>query len=83
MNPWLWATLGLIPALLAGLWRSGRDALPRRLVALELATSSSIATLLTLSFAFDQPSSTDLALTLAFLCLPGSLVFVLFTERWL
>ena len=83
MNPWLCASLGLAPVLAISLWRAGRDAAPRRLVALELAAALSVATLLALSFAFDQPSSTDLALTLAFLCLPGSLLFVLFTERWL
>jgi multicomponent Na+:H+ antiporter subunit F len=36
-----------------------------------------------LSFAFGQASSTDLALTVALLSLPGTLVFALFVERWL
>jgi multicomponent Na+:H+ antiporter subunit F len=39
--------------------------------------------LMALSFAFDQPSSFDLALALALLGLPGTLLFAVFTERWL
>lgn len=34
-------------------------------------------------YAIRQPSSLDLALALAFLGLPGTLVLVLFQERWL
>ena len=41
------------------------------------------AVLMTLSFAFDQPSSIDLALTLALLSAPGTLILALFEERWL
>jgi len=83
MNPWLYASIGLAPVLAVSLWRTGRGSLARRLVALELASALSVASLLSLSFAFDQPSSIDLALALAFLCLPGCLLFLLFTERWL
>jgi multicomponent Na+:H+ antiporter subunit F len=35
------------------------------------------------SFSFDQPSSIDVALTLALLSLPGALVMAMFFERWL
>ena len=55
----------------------------RRLVAMELATSLSVLMLIALSFAFDQASSIDLALTLTVLSLPGTLVIALFEERWL
>ena len=36
-----------------------------------------------MTFAFDQSSFIDLALTLALLTLPGTLVMALFLERWL
>ena len=79
----IWAAVGLLPALLVGVVASGCGNLPRRWVAVEFATSLSIGLLVILSFAFDQSSSLDLALTLALLSLPAGLVFAVFVERWL
>jgi multisubunit Na+/H+ antiporter MnhF subunit len=36
-----------------------------------------------MTFAFDQPALIDLALALALLSLPGTLLLSLFLERWL
>lgn len=83
MNGWLIASLCLLPPLVVAVFACGRGAVAWRLVATELATAVAIIVLIALTFAFDQPSSIDLALTVAMLALPGTLVFVLFQERWL
>lgn len=83
MSAWLIAALGLLPALIVAVVSAARGAPARRLVAIQFATSIAVLLLVVLDFAFDQPSSMDLALTLALLSLPGTLVLVLFQERWL
>lgn len=80
---WLFAAIGMLPPLFIALFAAGRGMIVQRFLGLELATSLIIAMLAMLSFAFEQASSTDLALTVALLSLPGTLVFVLFIERWL
>ena len=82
-NYWLWASLGFLPPLLAGVIAAARGSLGRRLVGVQFTTASAILFLLAESFAFDQASSIDLALTLAILTLPGTLLLALFVERWL
>lgn len=83
MSGWLLASLGLLPVLLTAAVMAGRGAVPGRLVAIQLALSATVFLLMLLEFAFRQSSSLDLALALAFLGLPGTLVLVLFQERWL
>jgi multisubunit Na+/H+ antiporter MnhF subunit len=80
---WLIALLALLPPLVVTVVAAGRGAAGGRLVAVELATTLGVLILVVASFVFDQPSSIDLALTLALLTLPGTLLFVLFQERWL
>lgn len=80
---WLLASGGLIPPLLVAATAAGSGKIVKRLVGSELVTSLAIFTLLALSFAFEQPSSIDLALTLALLTLPGTVILALFVERWL
>lgn len=82
-SAWLAASVGLVPPLLAAIVSCGRGSIGRRLVAVQLATSLSVLMLIALSFAFDQASSIDLALTLAVLTLPGTMILALFVERWL
>lgn len=83
MSAWLTAALGLLPPLIVAVMCAGRGAVARRLVAIQFATSLSVLLLVVLDFAFDQSSSMDLALTLALLGLPGTLLLALFQERWL
>jgi multicomponent Na+:H+ antiporter subunit F len=83
MNPWLAAAIALVPALAACAVVAMRRNLADRLVALELATVISAFVVILLTVAFAQPSFIDLALTLALLSLPGSLVYAHFVERWL
>ena len=42
-----------------------------------------VLTLAAMDYAFDQPAAIDIALSLALLSLPGTLVFAVFQERWL
>jgi multicomponent Na+:H+ antiporter subunit F len=84
MSGWLWSAIGLLPPFGIGLWATAaHGAVANRLVALQLATSLLTALLAILTYVFDQPASLDLVLTLVLLALPGTLVFALFTERWL
>lgn len=80
---WLIATFGLLPPLLAGVVGAGRQAAGARLVAVSFTTSIASLLLVATSFAFDQPASIDLALALALLSLPGTLLLAMFEERWL
>ena len=80
---WLVGSLCLLPPMAIAVLACGRGAVAGRLVATQLATSIAIILAIALSFAFDQPSSIDVAVTLAVLTLPGTLVLVLFQERWL
>jgi len=83
LNPWLVATIALLPALAVPLWFALHRPLVERLVAVQLATIIAAAALTLMSFAFDQPSLVDLPLTLAFLSLPGTLLLAIFLERWM
>ena len=83
LNPFLLATLALLPALAVAVHGACRGSTFGRLAALQLATGVTALMLVLLSFAFDQSSLVDLALTLAVLSLPGTLVYTLFLERWL
>ena len=69
MSAWLIAVIGLLPPLAAAGWIGLRSAVPSRLVAVELATSLGMLALVAMSFAFDQKSLIDLALTLLFMVL--------------
>jgi len=83
MNGWTLAALALLPAFLAAIVAAGWLNAPQRLIAVQFATSLAVVLLIALSFVFAQPSSIDLALSLALLTLPGTLLFALFLERWL
>jgi multicomponent Na+:H+ antiporter subunit F len=82
-DTWLIASIALLPPLSVAIVCCGVGAIHLRLIAVELATSLAVVFLIMLSFAFDQASSIDLALSLALLTLPGTLILALFQERWL
>lgn len=83
MNPWLVADIALLPGLAMPLWVATRCAAASRLVAVQLATSLAGLMIIAFSFASDQSTLMDLALALALLSLPGSLLLAHFLERWL
>lgn len=83
MSAWLASILALLPPLAVPCYVALRGGTADRLVALQFATAIGALILVLTSFAFDQPSFIDLPLALAFLSLPGTLVFAHVLERWL
>jgi multicomponent Na+:H+ antiporter subunit F len=77
------AVLALLPPLAVPVLVACRGATASRLVAVQLATAVTTLILALLSFALDQSSFIDLALCLALMSLPGTLVLANFVERWL
>jgi multisubunit Na+/H+ antiporter MnhF subunit len=80
---WIAAALGLLPPLLLAVVAAGRGPAGGRLVAVQLASAVAVLLSVALSFIEDQSSSIDLALALALLSFPATLVFALFEERWI
>ena len=83
MTIWMLAVLALLPALAVPVIHACRSDTASRLVAVQLATGVTTLILALMTFAFDQSSFIDLALCLALLTLPGTLLMALFLERWL
>ena len=83
MTSWSVATLALAAALALPALAACRGDVGRRLAALQLGNAIAGLLLVSMTFAFDQSSFVDLALVLALLALPGTLVIALFMERWL
>lgn len=83
MNAWSLTALGLLPPLIAMVVAAGRGGTSGRLVAFEFLVSLAVFEFVVLDVVFKQPSSWGLALALALLGLPGTLILVLFRERWL
>lgn len=83
MNAWFLATgvllLALVPCAVVILRAEVLD----RLVALQLASTLATLTILTFAQGVGRPPIFDLALALALLSVPGTLVYVYFLERWL
>jgi multisubunit Na+/H+ antiporter MnhF subunit len=76
------AVLALLPALAVPVVVACRGGTRTRLVAVQLATGLTAQILILMTFAFDQSAFVELALTLALLTLPGTLIMALFLERW-
>ena len=83
LTVWSGATWALLPPLSVAVLFALRGEVATRLVAVQLATALTVLLLALMSFAFDQDSYLDLAVTLALLALPGSLAMAVFIERWL
>ncbi len=83
MNAWLWAALGFSLVLVPCGAALVRVPLADALVTLQLATSISVLILALVAIGTHRPSFLDIALTLALLAYPASLLFAHFFERWL
>ena len=83
MNIWLFATGALLLALLPCALIVFRAAPLDRLIALELAGTITTLLVVTLAQGLGRPSIFDLALALALLSVPGTLVYTYFLERWI
>jgi multisubunit Na+/H+ antiporter MnhF subunit len=79
---WTLALLLLVPPLVAALAMSWRGPVGTRFVAVQLAGSVGIVAMAAMTFAFDQPSSVDLAVTFGVLSVTASLLYAVFAERW-
>jgi multisubunit Na+/H+ antiporter MnhF subunit len=83
LTPWIVAAIAFMPAVAVAVYGCGAGSLHSRLAAAQLAGGIGVAVLVTMSVAFGQPSSTDLAVMLCLLTVPASLLIALFVERWL
>lgn len=83
MSAWTLAVVALLGPLAIAVVAAARGDVAPRLVAIQMASSVGILLTLALTFVDEQPSSIDLALMLALLTLPATLLFALFAERWL
>lgn len=83
ISPWLAAVLALLPVAACGFAAGLHGDVAERLIAVEFAAAVTVAILVLMSFAFDQPSTIDLALALSLLSLPATLLLAHFIERWL
>jgi multisubunit Na+/H+ antiporter MnhF subunit len=83
MNGWLWAALVLVVGVAPCVLVIARGGSADGLVALQLATGLCTLTLLLVAQGLGRPSFYDLALALALLGVPATLLFAHFLERWL
>lgn len=82
-HPWMVAAIALLAPLALTFAALVRGSVPHRLAAIQIGSTLAVLELAVLSFAFDQPATLDMALCLALLSLPGTLLYALFEERWL
>ncbi|MBH9536855.1 monovalent cation/H+ antiporter complex subunit F [Novosphingopyxis sp. YJ-S2-01] len=80
---WLAASIALILPFALAAFAIWRGPIAGRLAAVQLASVIAVLLLVAMDFAFDQPAAIDIALSLALLSLPGTLLYALFEERWL
>lgn len=83
MNPWYWAAIALMLALVPCGWATFRGTTMERAVALDAVSTVVALLLLALSELLHRSILLDLALTVAVFTVAGGLVFARFLERWL
>jgi multicomponent Na+:H+ antiporter subunit F len=83
MTVWMAAVIALLPPLAVATVAASRGGAAGRFVSVQMGTAIATPLLVLMTFAFDQPALIDIALALALLSLPGTLVLALFLERWL
>jgi multicomponent Na+:H+ antiporter subunit F len=83
MTGWMLALLALLPPFAIAVAATFRGGIGARFAAVQLATGIAVPMLVLMTFAFDQSALIDVALALALLSLPGTLLLALFVERWL
>jgi multicomponent Na+:H+ antiporter subunit F len=83
MNLWMWASCGVLLALVPCGAVCFRGGISDRLVGLEMTGTLVTILLLLLAEGFGRPSLFDLPLTLAILAFGSGMVFARFLQRWL
>ena len=83
MNPWLVATILLLPPLLVPVYVAARADANNRLVAVQVSSTLAALIIALMTFAFDQSSFIDVALCVSLLAVPCTYLYTVFMERWL
>jgi multisubunit Na+/H+ antiporter MnhF subunit len=83
MNIWFGSTIAFVLITMPCLILLIRLPLIDALVVLQFGTGACVLALTVLAIALNRPSFLDIALTLAMLSYPASLLFAHFFERWL
>ncbi len=83
MNVWSIAALALLLAIVPCGFALLRAPLMDALVALQFGTGLGVLALVLIAVGLGRPSFLDIALTLALLAYPATLLFAHFLERWL
>ena len=81
--PWAVALVALLPPFAAALALAWRGSTGSRFVAVQLAGAIGLLALAAMTFAFDQASSIDLAVTFGIVSVTASLLYAVFVERWI
>lgn len=83
MNVWLIAALALLLTVVPCGYVLLRAPLMEAVVGLQFATAAGVLALVLIAIGLARPSFLDIALTLALLSYPATLLFAHFLERWL
>ncbi len=80
---WAVALVALVPPFAAALALAWRGPTGSRFVAVQLAGAVGLLALTAATFAFDQASSIDLAVSFGIVSITASLLYAIFVERWI
>jgi multisubunit Na+/H+ antiporter MnhF subunit len=83
MSIWFLGTIGFVLVTLPCAIALARLPIMDALVALQLGAGACVLALTALAIGLNRPSFLDIALTLALLSYPASMLFAHFFERWL
>jgi multisubunit Na+/H+ antiporter MnhF subunit len=83
MIAWAIAIICMLPPFALAVFQASTGRTGSRLAAVQLTTSLAGLLLIAMTFAQSEPAFIDLALAVALLSLPGTLLMALFFERWL
>ncbi len=83
MNLWLIAALAILLVVIPCGFVLIRAPVMDAVVALQFATGAGVLALVLIAIGLGRPSFLDIALTLALLSYPATLLFAHFLERWL
>lgn len=83
MNHFMLAAVALLACYVPCGFVASRHRTMDRLAALQVAVVIAVLEIMIMSEAFSQPSFIDLALAMALLSFPATLVFAYLMERWL
>ncbi len=83
MSAWTAAAIFATLVLAVAVLQTARGSIEARLVSLQFASTAAIVALLLIAQSFGNASAFDVALALALLSFPASIVYARFYARWL